>query len=108
MRAIGNDLGLSETSYKIALARAKEIEANAQGARAVPKTKEVNGFKAIKRDVSRTWPALNLFQPGAPLHQPTVDVMMAYSVYRSDTGYVSGTHVSLNSSVKSEIKCLSL
>ena len=97
MRAIGNDLGLSETSYKTALARAKAIELKAPDLRAtqVHKVKELDWFDSIKRDVSNTWPTLNLFQSGRPLFQPTVDLLMAYAVYRNDLGYLSGINVSL-------------
>ena len=30
-----------------------------------------------------------------PLHENLLDVLMAYSMYRSDVGYVYGTHVRL-------------
>ena len=108
MRAIGNDLGLSESSYSIALARAKESEAKAEESHAAQRMKELDSFKNIRRDISNTWPALNLFQLGAPLHQPTIDVLMAYSMYRSDTGYISGTQVSLILLLKPDSLCSQL
>ena len=56
--------------------------------------KEKAWFGAIRRDVKITFPELNIFQPGGPLHDDLVDVLMAYSMYRSDVGYSHGTHVS--------------
>lgn len=50
-------------------------------------------FDAIRRDVDVAIPELNLFQRGGPLHDGLVDVLMAYSMYRSDVGYSHGTHV---------------
>ena len=56
--------------------------------------KEKAWFDAIRRDVKVTFPELHIFQPGAPLYSDLVDVLMAYSMYRSDVGYSHGTHVS--------------
>jgi hypothetical protein len=56
-------------------------------------------FAAIRRDVSTTYPELRIFRPGGPLCEPLVDVLMAYAMYRSDVGYVSGTNVSHRLSV---------
>jgi hypothetical protein len=55
--------------------------------------KEKAWFDAIRRDVKVTFPELNIFQPSGPLHGDLVDVLMAYSMYRSDVGYSHGTHV---------------
>ncbi|OAA61750.1 tbc domain protein [Niveomyces insectorum RCEF 264] len=94
-RAIGNELGLTETSFAAALGRARDVEARAKAA------KELAGddyytacFDAICRDVrEQTWRDLRIFQVGAPLHQGLIDVLMAYSMYRSDIGYVPGCNV---------------
>jgi hypothetical protein len=45
----------------------------------------------------RTWKDLRIFQAGAPLHEGLVDVLQAYSMYRSDIGYVTGCNVSTKS-----------
>ncbi|TGZ68349.1 hypothetical protein CRM22_004315 [Opisthorchis felineus] len=45
---------------------------------------------AIKLDVSRTFPALGLFQPGNPLHSPLHDLLAAYVAYKPEIGYVQG------------------
>lgn len=95
-RAVGNELGLSEASYNTALKRAKMVESKV--AKMAPedqsKSREAAWFRSIRRDVKGIFPALKIFQPGAPLHEPLVDVLMAYSMYRSDLGHVYGTHVS--------------
>ncbi|KAK7542329.1 uncharacterized protein J3D65DRAFT_546909 [Phyllosticta citribraziliensis] len=93
-RAIGNDLGLSETSFNAALRRAKALDAklsklgpNQSSAR------EAVWFESIRRDANEAFPELKIFQTGGPLHQTLIDVLMAYSMYRSDVGYVHGTHL---------------
>lgn len=57
--------------------------------------KEKAWFDAIRRDVKVTFPELHIFQARGPLHDDLVDVLMAYSMYRSDVGYSHGTHVSI-------------
>lgn len=94
-KAIGNELALTEVTYKKALQRAKDIESRiALGGAGEEHRKEKTWFNAIRRDVKVTFPELSVFQPGAPLHDGLVDVLMAYSMYRSDVGYSHGTHVS--------------
>jgi len=55
--------------------------------------KEREIFENIQRDVKQTFPDLKIFQECGPLHENLLDVLMAYSMYRSDVGYVYGTHV---------------
>ena len=92
-RAIGNELALSEDTYKKALQRAKDLES-------APEDSSENNkrmrqcFDAIQQDVSTAFPDLNLFQEGAPLRDTLIDVLQAYSMYRSDVGYIHGLHVS--------------
>lgn len=92
MRAIGNELGLSETSYRAALRRAGEAQdRDAAGKGTSGDQKFARWLRAIHRDVeSATWTELKIFQKGAPLHQSLVDVLSAYAMYRSDIGYVPG------------------
>ena len=93
-RAIGNDLALTEVTYQKALQRAKVIRTEIDGKpRGEENRKESAWFDAIHRDVKHTFPDLNIFQTGAPLHDGLVDVLMAYSMYRSDVGYSHGTHL---------------
>ncbi|KAK4175798.1 hypothetical protein QBC36DRAFT_19018 [Triangularia setosa] len=91
-KAIGNDLGLTKTSFDAALSRARDAEAKTKSGHAsMEDTRAVAWFDLIRRDVQdRTWPDLRIFQPGGPLNQSLVDVLKAYSMYRSDIGYVSG------------------
>ncbi|KAL8283059.1 hypothetical protein RB597_010442 [Gaeumannomyces tritici] len=92
MRAIGNELGLSETSYRAALRRAGEAQdRDAAGKGTNSDQRFARWLRAIHRDVeSSTWTELKIFQKGAPLHQSLVDVLSAYAMYRSDIGYVPG------------------
>lgn len=93
-RAIGNELGLVEASFDAALTRAHEVEARAKAGTAVEGDEHhMANFAAIRADVQEhTWCDLKIFQAGAPLHQGLVDVLMAYSMYRSDIGYVTGSN----------------
>ena len=54
---------------------------------------EAEWFAAITRDVEDTMPDLCVFQEGQVLHLQLVDVLMAYSMYRSDVGYAHGVHL---------------
>lgn len=96
-RAIGNDLGLTKTSFDAALSRARDAEEKAKsGHGTVEEMRAAAWFTTISKDVrERTWPDLRIFQPGGPLHQSLVDVLRAYAMYRSDIGYVPGCNVSL-------------
>lgn len=96
-RAIGNELGLNETSFQAALSRAREVEARAADGKATTEDeRRMAWFAQIQADVQEhTWVDLRIFQTGGPLHGPLVDVLRAYAMYRSDIGYVSGCNVSL-------------
>jgi hypothetical protein len=98
-RAIGNELGLTETSFQAALARAREAEARvAAGKGDTEDTRRTAWLAAIRKDINEvTFNDLRIFQPGGPLHGSLVDVLSAYAFYRSDIGYISGCNVSLMS-----------
>ncbi|KAL4811100.1 hypothetical protein BDV18DRAFT_150054 [Aspergillus unguis] len=91
-RAIGNELALSDESYNKALTRAKDARAKAEGDSGESNKKMMEWFDTIQGDVSKAFPELNLFQEGGPLRETLVDVLEAYSMYRSDVGYTSGLH----------------
>lgn len=77
-----------------ALQRAKNVEKEIEKDKGESVRKEKMWFDAIRRDVNVTLPELKLFQLGGPLHTDLVEILMAYSMYRSDVGYSHGTHVS--------------
>ncbi|KAH8194267.1 hypothetical protein TruAng_011566 [Truncatella angustata] len=91
-QAIGNELGLTETSFQAALNRAQEVEARIAECKATTEDeRKAEWFQKIRSDAEgKTWGELNMFQAGGPLHQPLVDVLSAYAMYRSDIGYVNG------------------
>ncbi|GLA89235.1 hypothetical protein AtubIFM56815_003707 [Aspergillus tubingensis] len=91
-RAIGNELALSEETYKKALQRAKDVRARPEGDSGETNKRMRDWFEAIDADASKAFPDLNLFQVGGPLRETLIDVLQAYSMYRSDVGYVSGLH----------------
>ncbi|KAI3333070.1 hypothetical protein F4824DRAFT_257505 [Ustulina deusta] len=93
-RAIGNKLGLTTTSFQAALLRASEVEKRLEkGNVTADDERKMAWFSEMRADVEeRTWAELKIFQAGAPLHQSIIDVLRAYSMYRSDIGYVTGCH----------------
>jgi hypothetical protein len=96
LQAIGNELGLTETSFQAALLRAHEVEVRVvEGKAGAEDERRDVWLKQIKTDLeSKTWVDLKIFQAGGPLHQALVDVLGAYAMYRSDIGYVTGCNVS--------------
>ncbi|MCJ1310201.1 hypothetical protein MMC25_003862 [Agyrium rufum] len=90
-RAIGNELSLTASTYTRALMRAAEALKDISIGK--PRHEETLWFNAIARDIGTTMPDLNLFQEGQPLHDALTDLLMAYSLYRSDVGYAHGTHI---------------
>lgn len=94
-RAIGNGLALTDVTYAKALQRAKDTEKRMAAASPDDIFKEKAWFTAIRRDIQTVFPELSIFQLGNLLYNDLLDVLMAYSMYRSDVGYSHGTHVSL-------------
>lgn len=94
-RAIGNTLAVSGETFRLALKRAYELERSVKESTTLKGSRERRIYEGIRRDVARTYPELKIFQQGAPLHEPLLDVLFAYSTYRSDIGYVHGIHVGL-------------
>lgn len=95
-KAIGNNLALTEVTYTKALQRAKEMQARIVSSRDAEPPNEKAWFDAIRRDVDTvhiTFPELQIYQSGGPLYDGLVDVLMAYSMYRSDVGYSHGSHL---------------
>jgi hypothetical protein len=95
-KAIGNELGLSDSSYTAALRRAQALEKTIQrGSQlSADEEKKKGWLEKIESDVKKTYPELRIFQPDGPLHGALLDVLKAYAMYRSDVGYVRGTSVS--------------
>ncbi|KHO01553.1 Rab-GAP/TBC domain protein [Metarhizium album ARSEF 1941] len=91
-RAIGNELGLTGTTFRAALTRAHDLEERVRSDRAdAEDARRVKWFEQIRRDANdRTWKNLRIFEITGPLHQSLVDVLNAYAMYRSDIGYVPG------------------
>ncbi|TVY31783.1 TBC domain-containing protein [Lachnellula occidentalis] len=92
-KAIGNELGLSESSYTAALRRAQNLEKTIKSGSQLSKEemKKKGWLDRIEEDVKQTYPELRIFQSEGPLHVALLDVLKAYAMYRSDVGYVHGT-----------------
>ena len=109
VRAIGNDLGLTTKSYEAALKRAKTIEKRlSKGNAATQDDKMASSLTAIKRDIANTFPDFKIFAEGGPLNEGLKDVLMAYSVYRADVGYVEGLNVSSTESTVARFSLIAL
>lgn len=93
-KAIGNGLHLTDESFFKALERADQTRAKCDTDKGDANKRESQIFEAIRRDAPTAFPALSLFAEGAPLHESLVQVLDAYSMYRSDVGYIYGLHVS--------------
>ncbi|KAG9689750.1 hypothetical protein KCU95_g13462, partial [Aureobasidium melanogenum] len=93
-KAIGNELSLTETSYANALKRARTLQSSVNKLPEEERSKHADAawLAAIARDVPTVFPELGIFGPGAPLYSTLEDVLLAYSAYRSDVGYVYGVH----------------
>ncbi|KAJ5683013.1 hypothetical protein N7462_006178 [Penicillium macrosclerotiorum] len=91
-RAIGNELSLSDESYSKALQRAKDLRLKTDAEPGENQKRILECFDVIEADVSTAFPDLNLFQEGGPLRETLIDVLQAYSMYRSDVGYIHGLH----------------
>ena len=94
-KAIGNELELSDSSFEAALKRAATFEDKitdmASEERA--KSKEAAWFDAIARDIAVACPEMKAPEQRAPFQNALRDVLKAYAMYRSDVGYVYGTHL---------------
>lgn len=92
-KAIGNELGLSDSSYTAALRRAQALEKTIKSGSQLSneEQKKKTWLDRIEKDAETTYPELKIFQPEGPLHGSLCDVLKAYAMYRSDVGYVPGT-----------------
>jgi hypothetical protein len=104
-KAIGNELGLSDTSYTAALRRAQALETTIKRGSQLSADEEMkkSWLDKIEHDVRKTYPELKIFQPDGPLHSSLLDVLKAYAMYRSDVGYVHGTNVSISFPISATI-----
>lgn len=95
LQAIGNELGLSESSFTAALERARELEVRVTEDRgSAEDLRRLQWFRQIRKDASQhTWKELRVFDIEGPLHDNLIDVLTAYAMYRNDIGYVSGSNV---------------
>jgi hypothetical protein len=104
-RAIGNDLEVSENTFKIALETAnnqiKELgdeafEGRVQGMRAgcgdVFKSLGMFAPASINTTTTDDGETIEVPMESQPLHQDLMDVILAYSSYRSDVSTTGGIH----------------
>lgn len=88
-KAVGNELHLKAQSYYMALERVRVWEVRGLGPEGDEKRDLIDAAEA---DMEFTFPELNMFQRGKPLHEDLVDVVKAYIMYRSDLKVIVGIH----------------
>jgi hypothetical protein len=92
--AIGNELEISETTFNVALEKAK-AEFRELGDRAFG-----GSVATIVENTSQVFPDLKIFGPKSengeeqPFHKDLVNVCLAYKMYRPDVDTLTGIHVS--------------
>lgn len=98
--AIGNDLNITKELFQIFQDNARERIRNQK--KHVPPVATLhdsesslvvskeNTLGLITLDVSRTFPALCIFQKGGPYHEHLKNLLAAYTCFRPDVGYVQG------------------
>lgn len=82
---VPNNLKITEKLYSVLLKRAKICTENAEKDSQFRKN-----LKVIEEDLHRTYSEMNVFRYGNDLYQPLKNVLMAYSLFRPDLGYVQG------------------
>lgn len=103
LRATGNELHLTETSYEAALKRAGEDQSrlmtlNSQlsegGTLKDENAERWAWFERMRADINSLAQDAEWTDFAAPnaQHEQLMDVLQAYAYYRSDVGYVSGLH----------------
>ena len=94
-KAIGNELELDEASFDAALKRAAELEEKIAEMSDEERadSNESAWFDAIERDIRTACPEMKDPAQRGPFQNDLRDVLRAYAMYRSDVGYVYGTHL---------------
>ena len=82
---IGNELRVSPTLYESLLVRVRVAEENIE--KDIQFKKHI---KVIEADLHRTFSELGQFRFGQQLYQPLKNILAAFSVFRTDLGYVQG------------------
>jgi hypothetical protein len=82
---VGNNLKINYKLYEMFLERVKICQEN--------DNKDVTfrkNLKVIEEDLHRTYSEMSVFRFGNRLYQPLKNILLAYSMYRPDLGYVQG------------------
>ena len=80
-----NTLKVNEKLYKVLCERSKVCMEFADRDTAFKKS-----LKVIDEDIHRTYADTGLFRVGNKFHDPLKNILMAYSLFRPDLGYVQG------------------
>lgn len=80
---VPNNLKITEKLYQVLLSKVKLCEENAD-----KDTQFRKNLKVIEEDLHRTYSEMKVFRYGNRLYQPLRNVLLAYSLFRPDLGYV--------------------
>ncbi|PVH95993.1 hypothetical protein DM02DRAFT_617496 [Periconia macrospinosa] len=91
-RAVANELEVTETTYSVALKKAKiQIKDHADAAFGGRYAKIIENTKTVFPDLKMFGPKTEE-APEQPLHQELVNICIAYSAYRPDVDTTNGIH----------------
>lgn len=92
-KAIGNELEITPKTFETALRRAKEVEGDvAKSPTDEGEERSSHQFTAIGRDIDTIALGCPHFAGESGYRLALKQVLMAYTLYRSDVGYVHGLH----------------
>jgi hypothetical protein len=92
---IGNALSVTPETFRVAFEKSKLLEEQVMRPSTPSSTTQsqlltTDQFVSLRHAVNATFSDLRIFQPGGPLHDSLLQVLMAYLYYRQDVGFVAG------------------
>ncbi|ORY82483.1 rab-GTPase-TBC domain-domain-containing protein, partial [Protomyces lactucae-debilis] len=93
---IGNALSVTPDTFRVAYEKAVALEARllrppTGSSETEDQLLTSEHFLQLRQSMYSTFAELRIFQPGGPLHECLLQVLMAYLYYRQDVGFVPGT-----------------
>ena len=86
-------MSVTEDTFNRALGRVSDAERSIRESTPDDELDTLSSlFRRIHRDCASIFQDLKIFQPAGPLYNDLVSVTKAYAFYRSDFGYIRGTH----------------
>jgi hypothetical protein len=89
--ALGNQLNITDELFTALVEQANAIRRSADNKTIVPGSRadaHTKNMLVLETDLPRTFGQTGMFGVGGPNHQPMLDVLAAYDLFRPDIGYV--------------------